>query len=205
MRSSIALTALTTAFLFGAAVPATAQMMGQPSGQAQVNQPGAQGWSYCPNCGTYLPQGPSGYGQGYGGGMGPGMMGYGMRPGVMGYGMGPGMMGYGMGPGMMGQGWGQWPGMMAPGTMPPGSVGPGMMGYGYNQGMMAYPPQPLEEKDVKAMVQYHLENFVRNPNLKLGTIKDTGEAFEVTIVTRDDSLVNRFLIDKRTGWMRPNN
>jgi hypothetical protein len=42
----------------------------------------------------------------------------------------------------------------------------------------------------------------RNPNLKLEKIGDKGNAFEGEIVTKDDSLVDKILVDKNTGWMR---
>jgi hypothetical protein len=42
----------------------------------------------------------------------------------------------------------------------------------------------------------------RNPNLKLGKIKDTGNAFEAEIRTRNNALVDRILIDKETGGIR---
>jgi hypothetical protein len=59
----------------------------------------------------------------------------------------------------------------------------------------------LEEKDAKAMLENYLTNM-RNPNLKLGKIKDAGTAFEAEIVTKDNSMVDRILVDKATGWMR---
>ena len=110
-----------------------------------------------------------------GGGMGPGMM-YG---GGYGYGMGPGMMGgrgygYGMGGGMMGG-----------------------RGYGYDQPYAA-PGKPLEMKDAKAMMEDYLKS-TRNPNLKLGKIKDTGTAFEAEVLTKNNSLVDKVLINKQTG------
>jgi Spy/CpxP family protein refolding chaperone len=83
------------------------------------------------------------YGQG-GYGMGPGMMGdYGQGPGGgygpgYGYGMGPGMMGgYGPGGGGYGPGYGMGPGMMGPGMMGGmmGGYGPGGGGYGPGYGM----------------------------------------------------------------------
>ena len=43
---------------------------------------------------------------------------------------------------------------------------------------------------------------MKNPNLKLGAIKDAGSAFEAEIVTKDDSLVDKIMVDKATGWMR---
>jgi hypothetical protein len=123
------------------------------------------------------------------------------------YAQGPGW--WGMGPGMMGRGpggcycpyCGQW---MGRGMMGGYGMGPGMMGPGYGQ---QYPQQyqqtqkPLEEKDAKEIVENYLRNM-RNPNLKLGNMKDAGSAFEADIVTKDNSLVDKVLIDKSTGWMR---
>jgi hypothetical protein len=94
-----------------------------------------------------------------------------------GYGMGYGMMGYGMGPGMMG------------------------LGYGYNQ-QSQQPQRSITEKDAKGIVGTYL-NSTRNPNLKLGKIKDEGSVFEVDIVTKsNDSLVDKVLVSKNTGWLR---
>ncbi len=144
---------------------------------------GAYGGWYCPYSGQYI--GPRG---GYG--MGPGMMGPGM--------MGPGMMG----PGMMG------PGMMGPGMMGGGMMGPGMMGPGYGgQYGPQYGPQyqqprkPMEEKDAKAILENYIQS-TRNPNLKLGKIKENDNYFEAEIVTKDNSLVDKILVDRFTGWMR---
>ena len=94
-----------------------------------------------------------------------------------GYGMGYGMGGYGMGPGMM---------------------GPGYYGYGpqYQQ-----PQKPLEKSDVETMMKNYLAS-VRNPNLKLGKIEEKDSGFEVDIVTKNNSLVDKILVDKNTGWMR---
>ena len=94
-----------------------------------------------------------------------------------GYGMGPGMMGYGRGYGMMGP------------------------GYGYNQ-QYQQPQRTITEKDAKGIVENYL-NSTRNPNLKLGKIKDEGSAFEVDIVTKGNgSLVDKILVNKNTGWVR---
>jgi hypothetical protein len=43
-----------------------------------------------------------------------------------------------------------------------------------------------------------------NPRLKIGDVKerDAG-SITVDIVTKDNSLVQRFLVDRRTGWVRP--
>ena len=122
-----------------------------------------------------------------GGRMGPGMM-YG---GGYGYGMGPGMTGgrgygHGMG-GMMGygQGYGMGAGMTA------------SRGYGRPY---AEPGKPLEMKDAQARMEDYLKS-TRNPNLKLGKIRDKGTAFEAEVLTKSNALVDRVLIDKRTGWM----
>jgi len=111
--------------------------------------------------------------------------------------------GYPMGPGMMGPGYG-YP--MGPGMMGPGygyHMGPGMMGPGYGYGPQYQQPQkPMTQKDAEVVVQDFLKS-TGNPNLKLGNIKDEGSAYEVEIVTKGgNSLVDRILVDKRTGWMR---
>ena len=139
------------------------------------NNPSPQSGWYCPNCGSY---------QGGGYGMGPGMMGgrgYG-------YGMGPGMMGgqgygYGMGPGMMGPGYGYGPNQQYP--------------YAQQQ-----PQKPIDKNQAKSIVENYLKS-TGNPNLKLGDIKDEGQNFEADVVTKDNSLADKILIDKNTGWMRP--
>jgi hypothetical protein len=97
--------------------------------------------------------------------------------------------GYGMGSGMMGPGYGY-------------HMGPGMMGPGYGYGPQYQQPQkPLEKSDVETMVKNYLAS-VRNPNLKLGKIEEKGSVFEADIVTKDNSLADKILIDKNTGWMR---
>jgi hypothetical protein len=105
-----------------------------------------------------------------------------------------------MGPGMMG------PGMMGR-DMGPGMMDREMMGPGYER---QYGPQygprrqqsekPLEEQDARAILQNYLQSM-RNPNLKLGEIKDIGFAFEAEILTKDDSLVDEILVDRNTGSM----
>jgi hypothetical protein len=94
-----------------------------------------------------------------------------------------------------------------------GMMDGGMMGRDMGHGMMGsgdgpqYDPQyqqpqkQLEEKDARGILEDYL-NSMRNPNLKLGKIKDMGNAFEAEILTKDDSLVDKILVDKNTGWMR---
>ena len=83
-------------------------------------------------------------------------------------------------------------------------MGPGMMGPGYGQQypqQYQQPQKPLDEKAAKEIAENYLRNM-RNPNLKIGKMKDAGSAFEAEVVTKDNSLVDRVLIDKATGWMR---
>jgi hypothetical protein len=82
-------------------------------------------------------------------------------------------------------------------------MGPGMMGPGYQ----GYGPQyrgsqcPLKEKDVKAMLEQYVQS-TRNPNLKVGKITEKDAFFEGEILTKNNSLVDKILVDKNTGWMR---
>ena len=62
--------------------------------------------------------------------------------------------------------------------------------------------RPLAEKDAVQIVENYIQS-TRNPNLKAGKIEDTGDAFKAQIVTKDNSLVEEVLIDKRSGDMRP--
>ncbi|MCC7017279.1 MAG: hypothetical protein IT564_08780 [Rhodospirillales bacterium] len=136
-----------------------------------------------------------------------------------GYGYGPGMMGPGMGmmgPGMMGQGWGQgggWgPGMGGgPGYGPGGGMmgqgGPGWGMMGPGAGMMPWGPsgegRALSVDDAKAMIERRLAVW-GNPRLKVGAVKEEGkETIVADVVTVDNSLVQRYQIDRSTGAMRP--
>ena len=50
-----------------------------------------------------------------------------------------------------------------------------------------------------------VENYLQstgNPNLKLGKITDDGSSFEADIVTKDNSMVDKILVDKNSGAMR---
>lgn len=143
---------------------------------------------------------------------GPGMMGPGYGPGMMGPGYGPG---YRHGPGMRG-GYG-------PGDCP--GYGPGMMGPGYGRGWMhggrgygpgygrhmwgpGYSGQPqgdlnLSTDDVKSRLERWLA-WRNNPRLKVGEVKEKDDSTIVAdIVTKDNSLVRRFTVDRKTGFYRP--
>lgn len=117
------------------------------------------------------------------------------------------------GSGMMGNR-GSWSG----GHMGPmmGNMGPMMGSSNYmNQGwhcpMMQnmgyqsyYGPDRVEDltkSDAKNIAGDYLMRL-GNPNLKQGKIKETEHEFEVDIVTKDNSLVEKILIDIETGRMR---
>lgn len=164
-------------------------MMGPGSGGGYAS-PQGQGW-FCPYCGAW--HGNERQGGGPGWGMAPGMMG----PGY-GYGRGGGMMG--PGPGMMQRRGG---GEYGYGPMPRGLQGgrgyaPGRgPGYGY-QG----PEEPLDKEGARGIVEQYLGSS-RNPNLKVGEIKEKDDVFEAEVVTRKaGDLVDRVQIDRQTGWMR---
>ena len=132
---------------------------------------------------------PAPGGPGSGSSMGPG---YGMgRPGMMGHGydMGPGMMGpgYGMGPGMMGRGYGGY------------GMGPGHGGrYGEPNQQLS---KPLDEQLARQEVENYLK-ATRNPNLKVGSIQEKGNQYEIDVETKEGALVDKILVDKDTGRMR---
>ena len=114
---------------------------------------------------------------------GNGMMGPGM--------MGPGMMGYGM----MG------PGMMGPGMMGYGMMGPGMMGWNYGPQQASL---NLSTNDVKAYLDRYIA-MMGNPHLKAGPVteKDTNTVTAEIVTTDKDALVQRFNVDRRTGFWQP--
>ena len=179
------------AFVPAAAAFAHGSGPGMMQGQGPGMGPGS-GSATGPGTGPgYGMMGPGMMGQGYGPGMmGPGMMGQGygmMGPGMMNmmHGMmGSGMMGYGMGPGMMGQGYGR-----------------GMMGQGYGPGMMgAAGNREVTEEDVREFLGRHLE--MRGlERLKVGSIDASDEkVLKADIVTREDSLVVRVVVDRRSGF-----
>jgi hypothetical protein len=107
-------------------------------------------------------------------------------------------------PGMMGQG--SYQGWYCPfggGYMGPGGaygMNPWVMGTGYGH-RYQQSNRHLEENDAKEILENYLKS-TRNPNLKLGEIKDKGTVFEAEIVTMENSLVDKLLVDKNTGWLR---
>ena len=114
----------------------------------------------------------------------------------------PGTMmghGHGTGSGMMGPGHGMGPGMMGPGY----GMGPGMMGPGHGMG----PPRAERDKagvdDVRGFLERHL-SWRGNTRLKVGEVAEKGDdAIVADIVTKKEgALVERFEIDRKTGFMR---
>ena len=111
---------------------------------------------------------------------------------------------------MMGHGYGNW-GMQMMGMMGHGQHGnwnTPMMGPGGcpMAGNWAYRGSygttiPITEEQATTIVQNYILS-TGNPNLKVGKVKETEADFEVEIVTKDDSLVDTILVDKRTGWTR---
>ncbi len=111
-----------------------------------------------------------------------------------GWGMGPG---YGMGPG-----WGMGPGY---------GMGPGMMHRGFGRGAGAWerlcgPAAALDRElgtdDVRKMMERRLA-WRGNDRLKVGKVEEKDDNVIVAeIVTVDDSLVERFEIDRATGRVR---
>jgi hypothetical protein len=113
-------------------------------------------------------------------GPGYGMMG-GYGPGwMMGPGYGHGMMGYGWGPGWMMHGW--------------GGYGPGMM-YGYQGDLKLTTDQ----------VKTYLERMIRNPNLKVGDVKEKdADTIVAEIVTKQGNvLVQRLDFNRHNGFVQP--
>ncbi|MFV1956415.1 MAG: hypothetical protein ACC669_01430 [bacterium] len=55
----------------------------------------------------------------------------------------------------------------------------------------------INKEEAKGMISFQLRRS--NPNLKVGKIAEKEEGFEVTIVTKDNSLVDRIMVEKNTG------
>jgi hypothetical protein len=98
-----------------------------------------------------------------------------------------GYRGYGMGPGMMHYGGGTDYGM-AP------QCNDYVPSYHQNQ---TY----LDKKGAEKVFEDYL-NARHNPNLKLGEIKDEGSSFEAELLTQNNSLVDKLIVDKNSGQMR---
>jgi hypothetical protein len=76
------------------------------------------------------------------------------------------------------------------------------MGRGYGYGRQSRSTgKSIDAKEAEVTMKDYLKSS-RNPNLKLGKIKDVGSAFEAEILTKKNDLVDRVHIDKATGYIR---
>ncbi len=64
---------------------------------------------------------------------------------------------------------------------------------------VAKPGQPLSADQAKAMVDQQISG---NPNLKAGKVTEKDGAYEVDIVTKDGSLVDKIQVNKQNGLFR---
>jgi hypothetical protein len=185
-------------------------------GLAAAHQPGG------PQAGPGM-----GHGMMQGQQMGPGMMGQGPGPGPMmgqGAGHGAAMRPYGQmaGPGpmqhmhrmhhmqsgmMMGP-HGMHPSAMMHRNLMGWQMGPGMMGRGLGPGWVYGMPgaveRDLDVDEVRSMMERRLA-WHGNPRLKLGEVRvdaDDDDLIVADIVTVDDSLVQRLIVDRHTGQFR---
>jgi hypothetical protein len=96
---------------------------------------------------------------------------------------------------MMGYGRGYGPGWMMRGY----GYGPGMMGYGYYGGGQG------DLKLTTDQVKDYLERMIRNPNLKVGDVKEKDkDTIVADIVTKEgNSLVQRLDFNRHTGFVQP--
>jgi hypothetical protein len=101
--------------------------------------------------------------------------------------MGPNMM---AGPGM----WGEYgPGMMR-------GYGPGVTGPGWNT---TWRDLNLSTGNVKNYFEHWLARQ-GNPRLKIGDVKEkNADTVVIDIVTKDNSLVQRFIINRHNGYFQP--
>jgi len=61
-----------------------------------------------------------------------------------------------------------------------------------------YGPQGPTKKSVQLLIEYRLM-VGGNPRLKLGKVEESKETVQANIVTVDDSIVQTYIIDKKTG------
>jgi hypothetical protein len=100
----------------------------------------------------------------------------------------------------MGGGFGPWGGMGSHGGMayrwsgPSGETGWHSMGFSIS-GLT------LTKEQAAQIANAHVQ-VLRNPNVKLGEVSEFDSTYEAPILTRDGSLVERLVVDKRTGWVR---
>jgi hypothetical protein len=104
---------------------------------------------------------------------------------------GGGYRGYDMGPGMMRYGGYQAHGM-----------GSSMMSPSVENGPQRGQNRAYTDKSGAERIFEDYLNSRHNPNLKLGKIKDEGSFFESDLLTQNNFLVDKLIVDKNTGRMR---
>ncbi len=77
----------------------------------------------------------------------------------------------------------------------------GMMMHGGGVHGMGQAGKPLSKQQAEMLVEHYLQ-MKGNPNLKLGKITDEKDYFVAEITTKDGSLVEKYQIDKNTGWFK---
>jgi len=108
-----------------------------------------------------------------------------------------GRQGEGYGPGYRMRGWG-------------GGPGPGMMqgygpGYGPRGDVAGNQTLNLTTDDVKNRMERWLA-WRGNPRLKIGEVKEKdADSITADVVTKDNSLVERFIVDRHSGAFRQDN
>lgn len=122
------------------------------------------------------------------------------------------MLGYGalVAPNSPGGWWRMGPGMMS-GPGPWGGYGPGaMLGYMHGYGPDGGPGWNAGWRDLNLSTDNVKTNIERwlvwqgNPRLKVGEVKEKdADTIVADIVTRDNSLVQRFVVNRRNGYFRP--
>lgn len=109
-----------------------------------------------------------------------------------------------------GQNYGREAGPQGQGWFCPWRKGDSGRGYGMGPGMMQgrgqsgpNGSQEQMERLSKNSARDLAENYVAgNPNLKIGEVLEEDNTYVASIVTKDGSLVEKLIIDKRSGWMR---
>ena len=61
--------------------------------------------------------------------------------------------------------------------------------------------KPLTEDQARMLLERYIDN-TNNPNLKLGPITSKDGVYEAQVLTKDDSLVDKLVVNKETGWFR---
>ena len=104
--------------------------------------------------------------------------------------------------------WRMGPGMMS-GSGPWGGYGPGMM-QGYMYGPGGGPGWNTGWRDLNLSTDSVRSNIERwlawqgNPRLQVGDVKEKdADTIVADIVTKDNSLVQRFVINRHNGYFRP--